>query len=106
MENREGMIPKNRSIKYLLSVEIGGLNGLTPLICAAKRTDLKVIDGGFRGRAFPCLHMVSPAFVGKMITPLIAKDEYGQTFLLDNALSNEFAEKMARHACEAFGMKC
>lgn len=48
----------NRKAGALISIEIGGVNALAPLVIA-QQTKLPVIDGDGMGRAFPELYMTS-----------------------------------------------
>lgn len=84
--------------------EIGGCNGLIPLICAAE-LNLPVIDADFMGRAFPELQMATPAINGHQLTPIIMQDEYGQQIILKSAKSADDAELIMRSCCVQLGMK-
>lgn len=55
----------------VISIEIGGINGLIPLLVALER-NLPVIDGDGMGRAFPKLEMTSFYHSQMSIFPLVA----------------------------------
>ncbi len=58
----------------LFSPEIGGSNGIEPLVLAGQ-LDLPVVDADGMGRAFPELQMYTPAIYGLDPTPAVLVDE-------------------------------
>ncbi|MGW7683836.1 DUF917 domain-containing protein [Kribbella sp. NPDC054772] len=67
----------------LMSLEAGGLNGLTPLI-AALDLDLPVVDADLMGRALPRLDQFSWAVAGRSLTPCALSEPSGQVIVVDN----------------------
>jgi hypothetical protein len=86
---------------HLAPIEVGGLNSLVPLALAAE-TGLPVVDGDAMGRAFPEAQMVLPTLVGIPTSPMAVADDKGNTLVL-NAMSNVWAERIARAVCVATG---
>ena len=95
-----GSVEWDSRSEYLMSAEIGGLNGLVPLLVSAY-SGLSVLDADWMGRAFPELNMVAPSCVAKpgdkpTLLPLALCDERGQKAVFDGLSSNQACEKMAR----------
>ncbi|MEU8223817.1 DUF917 domain-containing protein [Kribbella sp. NPDC048915] len=67
----------------LMSLEAGGLNGLTPLI-AALDLNLPVVDADLMGRALPRLDQFSWAVAGRSLTPCALSEPSGQVIVVDN----------------------
>jgi DUF917 family protein len=67
----------------LISLEIGGMNALTPLVTALQ-AGLPVIDGDGMGRAFPELYMTTFHLNKVSITPLALKTHYAETVLTES----------------------
>ncbi len=86
--------PKN-TFFILMCCEIGGLNGLVPLICAAQ-LGLPLLDGDFMGRAFPCLHMSSPALANVPATPCYISNSVGQCSVIREPLTPQELENHIR----------
>lgn len=86
---------------HLVPIEIGGMNSLVPLALAAE-TGLPVVDGDAMGRAFPEAQMVLPTLVGIPTCPMAVVDDKGNTLVLE-AVSNLWAERLARSVCVAAG---
>ena len=86
---------------HLVPIEIGGMNSLVPLALAAE-TGLPVVDGDAMGRAFPEAQMVLPTLVGIPTCPMAVTDDKGNTLVL-HAVSNLWAERIARAVCVATG---
>ncbi|MDQ0272788.1 DUF917 domain-containing protein [Cytobacillus purgationiresistens] len=62
----------NKKAGALISIEIGGVNALAPLVIA-NQTKLPVIDGDGMGRAFPELFMTSFHLAGISLSPVVLK---------------------------------
>lgn len=90
-----------RSATHIVPIEIGGMNSLIPLAVAAE-TGLPVVDGDAMGRAFPEAQMVLPTLAGISASPMAVADDKGNTMVL-RAVSNVWAERIARAACVATG---
>ena len=94
----------------LICGEIGGCNGLTPIIAAAQFAEkngktIDLVDGDFMGRAFPELQMILPSIHKKNIIPISCQDEYGAKAVLTEAENNKDAEMKMRIKCVELGMK-
>eukprot|EP01084_Bolivina_argentea_P312054 540226_1 len=97
----------------LICGEIGGCNGLTPIIACGqfaeknKGKTIDLVDGDFMGRAFPELQMILPSIHGKNIAPISCQDEYGNKAILkaNQVENNKDAENKMRFKCVELGMK-
>lgn len=81
-------------ITALISIEMAGVNGVIPVISAA-RLALPLIDGDLMGRAFPGIHMTLAALAGLRATPMVIVDARGSQVILDTA-DNLTTEILAR----------
>ena len=95
----------------LICGEIGGCNGLTPIMVAAQLaasgSSVDLVDADLMGRAFPELQMIVPSIRGKSIAPISCQDEHGAQALLEGAPSedNKALESKMRVKCVELGMK-
>lgn len=80
--------------KAIMPAEIGGGNGLTPMLIASE-LGYPILNGDLIGRAFPKLHMAIPHLLGINATPAFVADIFGRVTRFDN-LSPEELEKAAR----------
>lgn len=80
---------------YLISGEIGGSNGLWPMVIAAQ-TGLPVIDGDGMGRAFPELQQNTFSIYGVRCTPAAIADVKHNVALFDNLDDTVTLERYAR----------
>lgn len=71
-----------KEVNAVMSLEIGGMNAISPLI-AALQTDLPVVDGDAMGRAFPELDMTTLSLNHISLTPLIVKTHRAMTTISD-----------------------
>jgi DUF917 family protein len=85
----------DRSFTALVVSEIGGSNGLKPLI-AGLQLGLPVVDGDGMGRAFPELQMDTFAIGGVSLTPMALADSHGNTIIFQHLESPLKAEQYAR----------
>jgi len=83
-----------RPVTALISIEGAGMNGILPVIPAA-RLGLPLIDGDFTGRAIPGIHMTLPSIAGIRATPMVIVDSQGSRVILD-VQDDETAEILAR----------
>ena len=93
-----------RPIDALVAAEIGGLNGLSPLI-AAGLTGLPVVNADGMGRAFPRSDQVTFAIYGEDATPTIVGNEHGELVVIERA-ANDRVETLVRSLSVAMGSKC
>jgi DUF917 family protein len=93
-----------RPIDALVAAEIGGLNGLSPLI-AAGLTGLPVVNADGMGRAFPRSDQVTFAIYGEDAVPTIVGNEHGELVVIERA-ANDRVENLVRSLSVAMGSKC
>jgi DUF917 family protein len=89
-------------IDALISAEIGGGNGLEPMITAAA-LDLPVVDADGMGRAFPEMQMTTFSIYGHRSTPAAICDEHGNLVLFRHTVSEVWFERLARATVVAMG---
>ena len=86
-----------KPIKYIYSIEAGGINSTIPIALAAQlRMPLLDLDG--MGRAFPEIQMVTHNLFGITATPFTMADEKGNSAVLatiDNRWMETFARSIA-----------
>lgn len=92
---------QGRTVAALLPAEIGGSNGITPLVWAA-RLGLPVVDADGIGRAFPEVNMIALELNGVDVSPAVIADERGNTAVLE-AADGAWMERMARAVTVEFG---
>lgn len=90
-----------RPVVAFLSAEIGGSNGLIPIVWAA-RVGLPVVDADGMGRAFPEVPQVTMHVAGISPNPAVMTDERGNVVIFD-AVSGDWMERMERAAAVEFG---
>lgn len=78
----------------VMATEAGGINSTIAFVVAAAR-GIPIVDADMVGRAFPELQMCTPSLYGTPATPLALADDKGNASVL-NAISNRWAEKLAR----------
>ncbi|MGW1679867.1 DUF917 domain-containing protein [Saccharopolyspora sp. NPDC002376] len=83
-----------RGTDALVSIEVGGLNGVMPLVVGGQ-LDLPVVDADLSGRGVPRLDQLSLAAAGKGLTPVVLAEPGGQVLVLAEATSTE-VERTAR----------
>lgn len=90
-----------KSADYLVSIEVGGLNSLYPLIAAAK-TGLPVVDADGMGRCFPKLEMTSFNIGGVKSSPMALVNERGDLMLMQTG-EDAVAEHYIKHLAIGMG---
>lgn len=93
-----------RKVDAVCPVEVGGSNGLSPFLLAA-RTGLPVVDCDGMGRAFPESQMVIFNVHGISASPAVLTDSKGSSVAID-AADNDTEELVARAAAVALGGNC
>jgi DUF917 family protein len=91
-----------RSFDALLIGEIGGSNGLRPLV-AGLQLGLPVVDGDPMGRAFPELQMDTFSIGGVSPSPMLLCDVHGNTIIFDHIDTPQRAEEYARRLTVEMG---
>src|SRR5580692_11591603 len=88
-------------VAALMSAEIGGSNGLNPIVWAA-RIGLPVVDADGIGRAFPEVPQVTMHLAGIPASPAVMTDERGNLVVF-RTISGDWMERLARAAAVEFG---
>lgn len=88
----------------LIAAEIGGGNGLVPLLTAL-HMEIPVVDADGMGRAYPETQMMTFSIYGISATPMSAVDEFGNGVVL-TAHDSITAERIVRQVGLAMGGHC
>lgn len=91
-----------RRVDAVLGDEVGGGNGIYPMITAAK-LDLPVVDADGMGRAFPEVQMTTFFINGHVAHPSGLTDFEGNTLIVTEARSPEMLERLLRAGTVAMG---
>ena len=91
-----------RRFAAVMSVEIGGGNGLAPFLAAAA-LGLPVVDADAMGRAFPEAQMTSFAIHDLTMYPLTLADVRDNAVIVARAASWKWMERLSRKACVEVG---
>lgn len=94
----------DRQVDAIFPIEIGGQNGLSPLLLAARR-GIPVIDCDGMGRAFPEAHMVTFNIYGCNACPAVFTDEKGNSLVME-VITNQEEERLGRQIAIAMGGHC
>ena len=86
----------------IMALEIGGGNGLQPLLIAAL-TGLPVVDADTMGRAYPEAQMTSVAVAQLKCYPFAMADIRDNEVLIPRAASWRWMERISRKACTEMG---
>jgi DUF917 family protein len=95
---------RGESVGALMPYEIGGSNGLLPVMWAA-RLGLPVVDADGMGRAFPEMQQQAMHLAGIAASPVVLTDGRGNTVVL-HAADNAWAERLARSGAASLGGVC
>lgn len=91
-----------RAFDAVMSLEIGGGNGLHPLMVAAV-TGYPVVDADTMGRAYPEAQMTSVAVANLQCYPLAMADIRDNEVIIPRAESWRWMERISRAACTTIG---
>jgi DUF917 family protein len=91
-----------RKFDAVMSVEIGGGNGVRPLMVAA-HLGVPVVDSDTMGRAYPEAQMSSVAVGELKPYPLTAVDVRGVESIVEKVPNWKWAERVARKICVEYG---
>ncbi|HSH99815.1 MAG TPA: DUF917 domain-containing protein [Reyranella sp.] len=91
-----------RRFDALMSMEIGGSNGVRPFMAAA-HLGRPVVDSDTMGRAYPELQMTSVAVGGLAGYPVSLVDVRGFESVVHKVPSWKWAERIARKICTEYG---
>jgi len=92
----------NRPFDAVMALEIGGGNGLQPLMVAAL-TGLPVVDADAMGRAYPEAQMTSFAVANLQCYPFAMADVRENDLIITHAQSWHWLERISRKACTELG---
>ncbi len=90
-----------RPVAAVMSSELGGGNGVEPVMWAA-RLGLPIVDGDGMGRAFPEVQMVTYYVCDMPVTPVFLSDVQGNVTVV-HPVSGEWSEPIARSVTVAMG---
>lgn len=93
-----------RKVDAIFPIEIGGQNGLSPLLLAARR-GIPVVDCDGMGRAFPEAHMVTFNIYGCSACPAVFTDEKGSSLVME-VPTNLDEERLGRKIAMVMGGQC
>ena len=91
-----------RKFDAVMSLEIGGGNGVHPLMVAAL-TGYPVVDADTMGRAYPEAQMTSVAVAGLQCYPLALADIRDNEVIIPRAASWKWMERISRKVCAEVG---
>jgi DUF917 family protein len=89
------------SVDALMSIEVGGLNGMLPLAVATD-LGLSTVDADLSGRGLPRLDQLSVAAVGRGLAPAVLAEPSGQVLVLAGGSAGD-VERAARSFLAAAG---
>ncbi|XP_022083172.1 uncharacterized protein LOC110975213 [Acanthaster planci] len=94
--------PAGSKVVALMSAEIGGTNGIEPLVVGAM-LNLPVVDCDGMGRAFPELQMIAHSIYGHPLCPSVLVDDKGRRAVTFKAESNKHLEDHFRAVVAEMG---
>jgi uncharacterized protein len=92
---------RGQRVAAFLAAEIGGGNGIIPVVWAA-RAGVPVVDADGMGRAFPEVPQVTMHVAGISPNPAVMTDERGNVVVFE-AIDGRWMERMERAAAVEFG---
>ena len=91
-----------RKFKAVMAIEIGGGNGMQPLL-AASHLGIPVVDADAMGRAYPEAQMTSFAVGDLSPCPLTSIDPRGNEVVISKSATWKWMERVSRKVCTEFG---
>jgi len=91
-----------RKFKAVMAIEIGGGNGMQPLL-AASQLGIPVVDADAMGRAYPEAQMTSFAVGNLAPSPLTSIDPRGSEVIVSKTPTWKWMERTSRKVCTEFG---
>ncbi|KAI1262947.1 hydantoinase [Xylariaceae sp. FL1019] len=92
---------------HMISIEIGGSNGLQSLILGASPSmDVPAVDGDWMGRAYPTKWQTTPVVFGErspIFAPVAMADGKGNTVVMPGAATDFDVERICRAALSEMG---
>ncbi|KAK9771334.1 hypothetical protein AB5N19_07690 [Seiridium cardinale] len=101
--------PPERRATHMISIEIGGGNGLQAMILGASGEsgmDLPAVDGDWMGRAYPTKWQTTPVVFNERTpiwSPIAMTDGNGNTVIMPEAKSDMHVERIMRAALSQMG---
>ncbi len=93
----------DRPVVALMPSEIGGTNGMIPIVWAVE-LGLPVLDADGMGRAFPEMQQVSMHVAGISPNPCVMTDERGNTLVIET-VGGRWIERVVRAVAVEFGAR-
>jgi DUF917 family protein len=91
-----------KRFRAVMAIEIGGGNGLQPLLAAA-HLGIPVVDADAMGRAYPEAQMTSFAVADLWPAPMALIDPRGNEAIVSRAASWKWVERASRKICTEYG---
>ena len=91
-----------RKFRAVMAIEIGGGNGMQPLLAAA-HLGIPVVDADAMGRAYPEAQMTSFAVGDLSPSPLTSIDPRGSEVIIARTPTWKWMERVSRTICTEFG---
>lgn len=91
-----------RKFRAVMAIEIGGGNGMQPLLAAA-HLGIPVVDADAMGRAYPEAQMTSFAVGDLTPSPLTSIDPRGNEVIITRTATWKWMERVSRKVCTEFG---
>jgi len=91
-----------KRFRAVMAVEIGGGNGIQPLM-AAGHLGIPVVDADAMGRAYPEAQMTSFAVADLVPYPLTSIDPRGNEVIVSRVATWKWMERTSRKVCTEFG---
>jgi DUF917 family protein len=91
-----------RKFRAVMGIEIGGLNGMQPLMAAA-HLEIPVVDADAMGRAYPEAQMTTFAVGDLAPAPLTSVDPRGNEVIVTKTMNWKWMERTSRKICTEFG---
>ncbi|KAI6772160.1 hypothetical protein HG530_003118 [Fusarium avenaceum] len=97
----------NTTATHMISVEVGGANGLSGLLLGSSdQMDIPTVDGDWMGRAYPTKWQTTPVVFKERETiwsPIAVSDGNGNVLVMPKASSDEAVERIIRSALSEMG---
>jgi uncharacterized protein len=90
------------AFRAVMAIEIGGGNGVQPLMAAAQ-LDIPVVDADTMGRAYPEAQMTSVAVGDLCPYPLTSVDPRGIESIIEKVPTWKWMERVSRKICVEYG---
>jgi len=86
---------KGKKAKALIPIELGGGNA-GACIAASAMNGIVTLDGDYTGRAIPEIQQTTPYIFEKTLLPITTCDAWGNTSVIEEAVSWRMAERMGK----------